>query len=106
MPDSKTATSETSASVGGMGVRCHVGVDIWFHSTCPTFSEVQAAVSNAFLPKDVIALVDRHLILSQSSFADHEVKTAGDLPFHVFNKIVVLILEEGIPARDDERCHG
>jgi hypothetical protein len=104
MPDSRATTSETSASVGGMGVRCHVGVDLWFHATCPTFLEVQS--TTAFEPREVIALVDRHLILSQSSFADHEIKTAGDLPFHVFNKIVVLILEEGIPARDDSRCHG
>jgi hypothetical protein len=96
-------TTRVDTRVGGMDIRCHTMETGWFHATCPSYREVMACAGES---DKMIALADRHVLLSQSSFADHELTTLADLPFLVFGQVIQHLLEAGDSVKDDGSCHG
>jgi len=105
MPDTERAWSATS--VGGMGIRCHsipggFSPDGFYHATVPSYAEVVGCGTDTV---QLTAMADRHVLISQSSFADHELATLSDLPFPVFVQVMSTLLEPGHPVEDDESCH-
>lgn len=83
-------------------VRCHSRDGEWFHATEPSVAEVAEMANEPDVGKYIV-LVDRHVILSQSSF---ECESAALIPWHLFPWISEAIVSAGVPSKPDGSCHA
>lgn len=83
--------------------RCHKTSEDWFHATMPSAGEMASLDTND--QKAMLELVDRHLYLSESSFAG-QIASVAEMPLPIYFEVARLIFEYGVQARADGSCHA
>lgn len=97
-----------SARTGRLDKRCHTvewgnAFQEWFHAYAPSASDI--ANLNPDDVRTIHALVDKVILIGESSFADEGYQSAGEMPFDLFNAVCASIITSGQVVRPDGSCH-
>lgn len=100
---------EVSARTGRLDKRCHrvewgdEPFHEWYHAYAPSAADI--AGLNTDDVRTIHALVDRLVLMGESSFAGEGYQSATEMPFDLFGEVLKSVITPGRLVRPDGACH-